>query len=91
MAPPRFDVFVVGAGQHHLSVGRKFLEGLRRLGSEDVGYHRDLAVGEAKHGHQFVDMVLKYFEADTVYARLAELVEREAKIIEGLAWRPALH
>lgn len=53
-------------------------------------YHR-LWRAETKHGHQFVDMVLNYFEADTVYARLAELVGREAKIIESLPWRPSLH
>ena len=46
---------------------------------------------EAKHGHQFVDMVLNYFDEDTVYSRLDELVHHEAKVIETLIWRPSLH
>ena len=46
---------------------------------------------EAKHGHQFVDMVLHYFDKHTVYARLDELARHEAAIIQKLAWRPSLH
>ena len=46
---------------------------------------------ELKHGHQFIDMVLKYIDGDVVYARLDELAAREAEILRGLEWRPSLH
>ena len=46
---------------------------------------------ERKHGHQFVDLVLRYFEPEEVYPRLEELMAREGEIIEGLEWRPSLH
>ncbi len=46
---------------------------------------------EAKHGHQFVDMVLPYFDAREVYQRLDQLMAREAEIVASLPWRPSLH
>ena len=46
---------------------------------------------EAKHGHQFVDMVLPYFDAGDVYERLGQLMAREAEIVAALPWRPSLH
>ena len=46
---------------------------------------------EAKHGHQFVEMVLRYESPETVYPRLRKIVEREAAIIETLEWRASLH
>ncbi|MCH9670676.1 MAG: tRNA-(ms[2]io[6]A)-hydroxylase [Gammaproteobacteria bacterium] len=54
-------------------------------------FYRQLWAAETKHGHQFVDMVLKYFSADEVYARLEELMVLEARIVESLPWRPSLH
>lgn len=54
-------------------------------------FYRDLWACEAKHGHQFVDMVLEYADADAVYARLHELNEREAEIVQRLPWRASLH
>jgi tRNA-(ms[2]io[6]A)-hydroxylase len=54
-------------------------------------FYEELWKAEAKHGHQFVDMALKYFEPDVVYARLDELAEAEAGIIQGLQWRASLH
>ncbi len=54
-------------------------------------FYRGLWASEVKHGHQFVDLALPYFEHDLVYARLHELAAREAEIMQGLAWRPALH
>ncbi|NIR31571.1 MAG: tRNA-(ms[2]io[6]A)-hydroxylase [Gammaproteobacteria bacterium] len=54
-------------------------------------FYRALWASETKHGHQFVDLVLSYFERHVVYARLHELAAREAEIMQGLAWRPALH
>ncbi len=54
-------------------------------------FYTSLWKAETKHGHQFVDMALAYFDADTVGARLRELAEREAEIVQGLAWRASLH
>ena len=54
-------------------------------------FYRDLWAAETKHGHQFVDMVLRYENPETVYSRLDEIVEREAAIIEKLEWRASLH
>lgn len=54
-------------------------------------FYTTLYKAERKHGHQFVDMVLQYFDADTVYPRLDSLMANEAEIIKGLPWRPSLH
>ena len=55
------------------------------------GFYRDLWAAETKHGHQFVDFVLRYESLETVYSRLDTIVALEAKIIEKLKWRPSLH
>jgi tRNA-(ms[2]io[6]A)-hydroxylase len=54
-------------------------------------FYTALWKAETKHGHQFVDMALEYADADATYARLNELAEREADIVQGLAWRASLH
>ena len=54
-------------------------------------FYRDLWASEAKHGHQFVDLALRYFDPDTVYPRLAEITQDEGQIISDLPWRPSLH
>lgn len=54
-------------------------------------FYKDLWTSEAKHGHIFVKMALHYFEKDQVYDRLEWWLDREAKIIEALPIRPALH
>lgn len=54
-------------------------------------FYRELWKSERKHGHQFVDLVLRYFEPEVVYPRLEELMAAEAEIIRGLEWRPSLH
>lgn len=54
-------------------------------------FYKELWAAEAKHGHQFVDLVLHYAQADVVYPRLQQLAEREAEIIVNLQWRPSLH
>ena len=54
-------------------------------------FYDQLHKAETKHGHVFVDMVLKYFDADEVYPRLEELAAREADIVASLEWRPSLH
>ena len=61
---------------------------------EDPGlkaFYRNLWAAETKHGHQFVDMVLRYESPETVYPRLDKIVEREAAIIDKLEWRASLH
>ena len=54
-------------------------------------FYRDLWAAEAKHGHQFVDLLLRYVPEDAVYERLHELMDHEAEIIQSLEWRPSLH
>ena len=54
-------------------------------------FYRELAGAEAKHGHQFAEMALEYFDEATVYGRLEELAEEEANIVADLEWRPSLH
>lgn len=54
-------------------------------------FYTSLWKAETKHGHQFVDMALEYADAESTMARLLELAEREAEIVQGLAWRASLH
>lgn len=54
-------------------------------------FYRDLGASEAKHGHLFVELALKYFPPSIVYPRLVDLATNEARIISELPWRPALH
>jgi tRNA-(ms[2]io[6]A)-hydroxylase len=54
-------------------------------------FYTSLWKAETKHGHQFVDMALEYADAESTLARLLELAEREAEIVQALAWRASLH
>ncbi len=54
-------------------------------------FYTTLWKAETKHGHQFVDMALRCYEAEEVYARLHELMQAEADIVSALPWRPSLH
>lgn len=54
-------------------------------------FYRDLAGSEAKHGHQFAEMALEYFDHSTVYQRLAEIAVLESEIVAKLERRPSLH
>ena len=54
-------------------------------------FYRDLWAAEAKHGHQFAEWALCYFDAEEVYARLRAIATAEAAIISRLEWRPSLH
>lgn len=54
-------------------------------------FYTSLWKAETKHGHQFVDMALKYVDAHSTRTRLQELAEREAEIVQGLQWRASLH
>jgi len=54
-------------------------------------FYHTLWKAEAKHGHQFVHLLLKECDPELVYSRLEELAVEEARIIQALDWRPALH
>ena len=62
------------------------------LADEDLkAFYTSLWKAETKHGHQFVDMALKYEDAEITATRLQELAAQEAEIVQGLEWRPSLH
>ena len=54
-------------------------------------FYCEIAASEARHDALFVELASTYFSRVAVAARLGALVDAEAKIIEGLAIRPALH
>jgi tRNA-(ms[2]io[6]A)-hydroxylase len=54
-------------------------------------FYKMLWTSEAKHGNLFVRMALTYWPEDSVYERLAQLIDIEATICSKLEWRPALH
>ncbi len=54
-------------------------------------FYHDLRAAETKHGHQFVDLALRYVPSELIYPRLEVLAEREAEIVSGLEWRASLH
>jgi tRNA-(ms[2]io[6]A)-hydroxylase len=53
--------------------------------------YRDLAVSEARHRGLFVRLAREYFDPVAVQARLDELLEIEAGIVESLPLRPAVY
>ena len=53
-------------------------------------YHK-LWASEARHGEVFVRMCLNFFDEKSVYKRLSEMIEFEAKILESLPIKAALH
>lgn len=54
-------------------------------------FYHQLWASEAKHGNIFVNMALNYFDQNSVYSRLGELNRIEAKVLQSLPVRPALH
>ena len=54
-------------------------------------FYARLRKSEAKHGHLFVQLLLKNFDATAVYPRLEELIQIEAEIVQGLELRSAMH
>lgn len=54
-------------------------------------FYKILWASEAKHGHIFVKMALNYYDKEATYKRLAEFVEFEAEVLNGLEIRAALH
>ena len=54
-------------------------------------FYKVLWASEAKHGNIFVELALHYFEEKVVYARLEELLDVEARVLDDLEFRAALH
>jgi len=54
-------------------------------------FYHALWISEARHGNVFVEMALRYFPHDQVYARLNALNQAEGKILQNLELRAALH
>jgi len=54
-------------------------------------FYKILWASEAKHGNVFVELALHYFPSEVIYARLNELLEKEAEIVDRLPFRAALH
>jgi tRNA-(ms[2]io[6]A)-hydroxylase len=54
-------------------------------------FYKALWTSEAKHGNVFVTFALNYFSSDVVYERLEELMIAEARILQEIPVRPALH
>lgn len=54
-------------------------------------FYLDITRAEARHHGVFVRLAREYFSANAVETRLNELLEEEAKIIETLPLRPAVH
>lgn len=60
-------------------------------GSDEKKFFHNLWAVEAKHAHIFVQMALNYFSEKEVYNRLDEFATEEARIVQALPLRPALH
>lgn len=54
-------------------------------------FYREIANSEARHRGLFVRLARVYFEEEEVAARLEELLEAEAQVIQSLPFRPAVH
>ncbi|MBA2661938.1 MAG: tRNA-(ms[2]io[6]A)-hydroxylase [Bradymonadaceae bacterium] len=54
-------------------------------------YYRELAASESQHRMDFYECALLYFPNDEVNARLDELLDLEATIVNSLPIRAALH
>ncbi|SET49356.1 tRNA-(ms[2]io[6]A)-hydroxylase [Thalassotalea agarivorans] len=50
-----------------------------------------IARSEEKHANLFVELALEYFDENTVYTRLEEILNAEAEICRKLPFRAALH
>ena len=54
-------------------------------------FYVDITRSEARHAGLFVRLARVYFDEDEVHARLESLLDHEALVVAGLAFRPALH
>jgi len=54
-------------------------------------FYTDITRSEARHHGLFVRLAKEYFPSERVQARLDELLDAEAKVVDGLTLRPAVH
>jgi len=54
-------------------------------------FYVNIARSEAKHADLFLDLAHRYFDAELIKPRLDEILDEEAKIIQSLPLRSALH
>lgn len=54
-------------------------------------FYKNLHLQEMEHIDAFIKMAKVYFPDDEVDKRVEEILEKEAEVVEGLPWRPALH
>ena len=54
-------------------------------------FYERLYKSETKHGHLFIQLLLKDYDEEAVYPRLKELMAIEADIVRHLEIRPAMH
>ena len=54
-------------------------------------FYEDIARSEARHHELFLELAEQFFDRDIISARLDTLLDAEAEIVDGLAFRPALH
>ena len=54
-------------------------------------FYERLYRSETKHGHLFVQLLLKDYDQDVIYPRLEKLIAVEADIVRSLEIRPAMH
>ncbi|MDH3647643.1 MAG: tRNA-(ms[2]io[6]A)-hydroxylase [Gammaproteobacteria bacterium] len=54
-------------------------------------FYTELHKAEKKHGHLFVHLLLRECPEELVYPRCEELMQEEARIVQTLPWRAALH
>lgn len=54
-------------------------------------FYYAISKSEEKHYELFLDLATQYFPKEAIQIRLIELLEIEAKIVDGLTIRPALH
>ncbi|WP_371379667.1 tRNA-(ms[2]io[6]A)-hydroxylase [Thalassotalea aquiviva] len=58
---------------------------------KEKDFYVAIAKSEEKHKNLFVELALEYFDQQTVYSRLEEILDEEAKICAALPFRAALH
>ncbi|MCS6822880.1 MAG: tRNA-(ms[2]io[6]A)-hydroxylase [Cytophagaceae bacterium] len=54
-------------------------------------FYHNLWASEAKHSNNYVKFALLYFDQNTVYERLKQLIDIESNIVQSLPFKPALH
>lgn len=64
---------------------------LAARGDDLAEFYREIAASESRHRGDFHEMAMLYFDEAEVAARLDELLEMEAAIVEKLPIRAALH